>query len=911
MDSKIMYDAIIDNTKLGADAMHLEELITMARALYASVSGRIVLAFMYRKYKNPADAHVGEARMRGAGCGDPSLWPTIPTVPAKKAKRQRISDPIEDRAVEVEPLTINTIEEYGALRRIPTRTRCPNSLIPLWSNIVKLHLRRILDAESEENRNRSVIKFLALPTIFLPTYRPFADIKMGLNDSSKQDVYKRPTRIFEGKTEDERFASYVERLAIDGRVKQATKAISNRSPAPRAPDDVVLEQLKLKVAMSDVEELPTEAHTNTSGRVSATIEGTLVLSATRKVSRDTSTGVDGWTRDLIREPMIFDPSIADDLGAFLTMVINGRITGLAMQLMRSSRIVAIPKDDGSVRPICVGNLFMKILGIAILERGKLKNCEAQYGIGKIGGAEKVAHLVRNEYDKLRTIIAIDSTNAFNLVSRKALQKYAERSNHDVFNYYIINYEKPNDLIFYKREGVEILQQERGVRQGDALSSYLFCLAMDNIYEQLMASPLQNMKMFMYMDDVTISCSSEQVPEIMLRMKEAMRDNGLVLNEEKSGTHSVDKSKTCSEPCVVLGAMINQHGSKYFTKMRKKIDDFFDMFSNISIHPQLLWSILRMCGGLKLKYYCSVNVPIMMETPAKYFDQKVVEAVKKIVGCEVAPIMLHDKLGGGIPKYADLYESLYRESHIQARQGQSVRVELLSNKLNTPNLRAQHLAQWLFFDPSYPGSLNHHEFRLALQIRLRCVPEVESVHACNCGMTWTSMEQQIEHGLVCQQYSNFTHTHRHNMVRDALCYTAGSFGIRTSSEPRYFTYAHGEARPDIVFHTGVKDIVTDVTVVSTGVDVGIEAERAAATKREIHTQAIEKTGATFIPFAMETLGHADKCCYELIQTISKHLRPYQQHRFRQKMLHAACTALAKARANTIEARKGREYGGSLW
>lgn len=283
-------------------------------------------------------------------------------------------------------------------------------------------------------------------------------------------------------------------------------------------------------------------------------------------------------------------------------------------------------------------------------------------------------------------------------------------------------------------------------------------------------------------------------------------------------------------------------------------------------------------------------------------------MNEICGAEVPELFVIDRLGAGMIPYTERREALYTASKMAALNDTAKpAVELLNSTSNFP-LRGQHDSPWMFYknDELY---LTHAEFRVALCIRLRVLPKDTTLYIgtprmCRCGELCTTQPELIEHAMACHKFSDVSPTMRHTMVVDALCDVARRHGITVSKEPRCFTYS-SEAirRPDIIFHTP-KRIVTDVTIVGQGIEVGVEASRAADEKNKIHKAAVEKANMLFYPFAMEQYGHMDKAANSMLEAIASQLPRHFHYSFVRDARHAVGTALAKARVLTLMSALGR-------
>jgi hypothetical protein len=288
-----------------------------------------------------------------------------------------------------------------------------------------------------------------------------------------------------------------------------------------------------------------------------------------------------------------------------------------------------------------------------------------------------------------------------------------------------------------------------------------------------------------------------------------------------------------------------------------------------------------------------------------FDKCIEEEVKTIVGKSVEKSFLHDVLGAGMPDYVTHRTAIYQAAWDKVFSGATDmrRMELVTNQFTDSSMRCQHSAAWLFYNGYLPAcDFSPALYRIAFQIRVRCTTEHELPKQCACGHLMRDEGELILHAFKCELFSTFTRTHRHHLLRDTLIATAQIYGITTTKEPPFYTYAGDELRrPDITFHLPIP-IATDVTIVSPDIDVGYAAEKAAKEKVKIHKEAVEKLGHKFIPFATEVYGHMDASCTDLINEIAKQLPPHRQYRFRFEFMYAASIAMAKGRAQTILAQE---------
>jgi hypothetical protein len=500
----------------------------------------------------------------------------------------------------------------------------------------------------------------------------------------------------------------------------------------------------------------------------------------------------------------------------------------------------------------------------------------------------MAHAIRQSHLDGNLIIKYDIKNAFNNAPRKAIAELIKCN--DVLNYFQTVYGAPSSLMIYGSGDGKVIRQEEGVRQGDALSSFLFSLLMDKIGNTILKE-FPDTKVWCYLDDLTVSIKPTSAARVHALIKATTDGCGLPINEAKTswllpdGTvGSTDKTVT-KRSFVVVGACINNFYDDYNAKIGGRVDAFFDLLDRQLIHPQLGMTFLRLCGTMKLRHYCSVNPPECTQEVTKHFDERAIKTVEKIVQLKVPSPVIFDRLGAGLPSYGALHQQIYENSKLVVRTGVRSQVELLLNKHSEAHWRSQHDAQWLFYASHlWHSRLSPNEYVEALKVRLR-ISSVSFPYPCACGVTATHVGYSF----------------RHNLVRDAIMRVCNSYGLSVTKEPTFYTYDDAQRRPDLSIHT-VPVVVTDVTVVNCKEDVGIAATEAAKDKTKIHQQSVAAMNHVFIPFACEIWGHMDEGCTKFIETIAKDLPPNVRWRFGFEMRYATSCALARGRSATMTAMK---------
>lgn len=863
---------------------------------------------MMRANINLADAVVKRTIRSGENTGDESLFPPMPKIPHKTKAIRPVAQVVEVEFDVVEQL--RTPSDFATLRAFKTRTTCPMGGQSGWASLVKMQTTHIVNAIDNEERDKHMLRLLCLPTLFLPAAVPSSRV---IEHLQSRQSFTLNDRKGKDNTEDhrERLAKTITRFANDGRLKEAVKILH------QTQDDVPYEE---KLRMLQKKFLPHGSYTTSdNGLKTRMFTPAQVVTALKRMPKSSATAIDGWTQRLWMQALLYERSIAEDLGVICAMILNQGFGERVMEMLKAGRAVGIPKKEGGIRPIVVSSSLLKLCGSLCMMRAKVKVSKWQYAISVKYGCERIVHEVRKAYGEGKAIIRLDMANAFNVANRQRIADILQTGSTDLLQYFKTVYGKATQLFVFGSNGQKtVIESCEGVRQGDSTSSLFFCQLLDIALAEI-ASEAAGLEfaLLAYMDDLSIVCQPTDVATLCNIATTALTKVGMEINVDKSqvlchsplGYMSSIRQANMHQSFKIVGGCVNEHYEQYNTEIIDKTSTFFQKLKWIDIHPQIKFNILRFCGGPRLIYAASIHPTEAISETLRWFDEQTADCLQDIVGGNVAKAMVHDRLGAGIPNYVDNAHKLYNASVSMTRtQAQEKeRVELVTNSFDTAAIRSQHQAAFLFYNSDQ--CMTPAQFRVALGIRLRTCPasvRIETPTACKCGHTCTSKSDFIEHAIGCKDFSSFSKTSRHNMVVDALCRSASRFGINTCKEPRWFSYECPEQRrPDITFLCAMP-IVTDVTIVNPHTDTGVAAKEAATKKDKIHDKAVAGKDMCFFPFAMETYGHMDEGCTKMISAISKQLPVHLQFAFRIDMVHAASTALAKARVLALLCATNPDY-----
>jgi hypothetical protein len=355
-------------------------------------------------------------------------------------------------------------------------------------------------------------------------------------------------------------AARVVRLAAAGEVSRAAKALEAMGGADGgvldASSPVVAARLK-------------ELHPDASAADIIHDLGSERLNSLRVTHEDVARGIDEcprlsagaltpWTFDLLRCLSGKDGKILEKK---MTRIFNFLLDGKGgdPSLWITSRIVPLGKPDGGVRPIAIGEVWLRLLAkIATKKVAPVGKSLAplQYGGGFKGGAEVIIHLcgmfakwvqaregglvyinpsVQDPNDPW-VLVAVDLSNAFNTIHRGAVGRAVRERCPQLFHFYRWAYGQPSDL--RSEGGKRVCHSATGVRQGDPLGPLFFCLGIQRVLEDLKVKHPLAYALF-YMDDGTILGPRSEVVKAVAFLQGEFLKIGLQMNMKPSKTTGWD------------------------------------------------------------------------------------------------------------------------------------------------------------------------------------------------------------------------------------------------------------------------------------------------------------------------------------------------------------------------------------
>ncbi|KAL2653584.1 hypothetical protein R1flu_021712 [Riccia fluitans] len=171
-----------------------------------------------------------------------------------------------------------------------------------------------------------------------------------------------------------------------------------------------------------------------------------------------------------------------------THIAQGRVFASTAYLLGASRLLALEKPSGGVRPIVVGEVLYQLvahtLGFQFWKDLADHFSPLKFGVATHGGCETIIHGLRATLDLHPdwVVLQVDIQNAFNTVYWEALfceLCVATGSLDQLFPFVCSFYARRLPLYFSHcshEDEVSLLSSELGTRQGEPLDGALFALA---------------------------------------------------------------------------------------------------------------------------------------------------------------------------------------------------------------------------------------------------------------------------------------------------------------------------------------------------------------------------------------------------------------------------------------------------
>ena len=511
---------------------------------------------------------------------------TASAVPKRRGRPPKNPRPVDPNLVQhstlKRPLPTNPyastipctlLDRFLALARLPgRRKKIPKSLVPTLRTVAS----RAADAYIKNPCEDTLLAFLELPKRCL---FPAARRKKGKDGRQLLERYLKETENKEtGVKEKEHIpwpeeidfqssaksrAEEAERLVRSGRLGPGCKHLTSDTTVADIDDDVLNELIAKHPAG------PANPCGTRDGPDPGRAPGKeVVLKALDQFDPESSPGISGWTFRLLKT-VCEVPRVLEFIVLLTGQVMQGTAPGRDM--LCASRLTAIRKPNGGIRPIAVGESLYRLIMSAILEKkfdpASLLPC--QLGVKSPGGIDPIARgfelAAEGKLDQpYKFGVSLDGINAFNEIGRDGTSEAIYTYNPKVWRTFKWAYGSYSDLVV----GKWVILSRQGVRQGDNLGPYFYSMGSRPTIEALQQYLGPGRKVVCYLDDTYVLSIDDRALDDCFKFFD-VGTRSMKLNKEKCKQVSMEEIRT--KGFELLGTCVGGvDGRRKF--LRRKVEE---------------------------------------------------------------------------------------------------------------------------------------------------------------------------------------------------------------------------------------------------------------------------------------------------------------------------------------------------
>jgi hypothetical protein len=452
------------------------------------------------------------------------------------------------------------------------------------------------------------------------------------------------------------------------------------------------------------------------------VDSTTIQHVLPKTRNGAAGGLSGWTTDHLCV-LLNDTTCMNGLAKLVADILNDNFTEEGRRFIVAAKLIGIPKDgnEQKLRPIAITEVFTRLAATVafykhdstILE--KLNKGGVQYGLQSLG-CQRVHSAVLSMLQCgsiQRAALCIDFANAFNTINRAHVMNtvYTDPQLRGLHKCVSFLYGRPSPLYSldtttgkYKH----IIDSTNGVRQGCPLSSALFALSVQLVYDQVIKTLKTVERSPAYScyedsvkaihDDLTVmlEMKKDSIERVVNVVIDAAERIGMNVSKQKCkliwlhGLNTVDGEvihycKTneieLTECTILLGAPV-AHTAEQTQSLTIDIvnshSSYFQSINSSAMPCQDALALLRLAAAPKLDYVSQLIAPSLSLPALELFDANVRHAALNKLQlshtlntgvCDTDSVLLQLSLslrrgGFGLGSTVSTAPSAYISTHLQ-------------------------------------------------------------------------------------------------------------------------------------------------------------------------------------------------------------------------------------------------------
>jgi len=320
----------------------------------------------------------------------------------------------------------------------------------------------------------------------------------------------------------------------------------------------------------------------------------------------------GWTNELLKTTAK-QPTGLTAITKLFNAMISSEHTAPAELL--NFNICALAKKDNGVRPISINETLLNACSSALIKtiQPKINTTIGKHQHAFRSNGTNIAALIANLALGLSNDSVIqeeDLTNAYNKIDRNFVISQARKYFPEIVPYVLFVYNQPGTGFL---AGVGILKSVAGVKQGCPLSTLLFCLANDNLLNNI---AIQNTTstIIAFADDTSAIDSPHNLNTIGDALEHNFASTGQTLNKSKRTTYSPGATET-TMPNQIIGGY-NKFGEMLGSEAiiaannTKRLKEFINTTENIEVlgkyFPTSAYYLLLKCLKPEIDSFVMMN-----------------------------------------------------------------------------------------------------------------------------------------------------------------------------------------------------------------------------------------------------------------------------------------------------------------